>query len=120
MSQSHGLLQLFINNSKNSQQIWGLKDPSSDDWVVCDSLEFDQTDVMPLWSSLAVATAYCADEWSTYKPEAISIDDYLEFWVEDLNEDGVLLGLDWQAQEESSNEIDPIELAKAFADHESI
>jgi hypothetical protein len=119
MSQSQPLLQLFISNIKGSKKFWGLKDPASDDWVVCDSLEFDDTDVMPIWSEQASATAYCADEWATYQPMAISIDDYLEFWVEDLNEDGVLLGLDWKAKAESSVEIDPINVAKAFVDYQS-
>jgi hypothetical protein len=120
MSEVPAQLQVFINNTKLSQQIWGLKDPASDDWVVCDSLDFDETDVMPLWSEQTAAAAYCAEEWATYKPVAISVDDYLEFWVEDLNDDGVLLGLDWLAEEEAGIEVDPIDVAKAFADYESL
>ncbi|MFT4927957.1 MAG: hypothetical protein ACI8WB_004072, partial [Phenylobacterium sp.] len=95
---------------------WALQDPSSQDWVVCDSLEFEKTDVMPLWSNESGAKAYCEDEWQGYQAVTISIDDYLEFWVDELNNDGVLVGLDWTLLDESSVEVDPIVVAKELAD----
>ncbi len=112
-------LQTFIDNSKTEQVIWALQDPATEDWVVCDSLEFEETDVMPLWSLQSAAKAYCEDEWKDYQAVAISIDDFLEFWVHDLNKDGLLVGLEWLADEDNSVEMDPIELAKALADYES-
>lgn len=120
MSDVSAQLQSFINNIKETQIIWGLKDPATDDWVVCDSLEFDETDVMPMWTDKTQAKAYCLDEWSEYQPVSISVDDYLEFWVSDLNYDGVMVGLNWQPEEEEGIEIDPIDVAKALADYESL
>lgn len=117
-AQPEQLLQAFIDNSRGSQVLWALQDPASEDWVVCDSLDFEQTDVMPFWSSEAAAKAYCGDEWQEYQAVTISIGDYLEFWVNNLNDDGVLVGLDWQADEETSVEVDPIVLAKGLADYE--
>jgi hypothetical protein len=113
-------LQLFIDNSKKSQIIWGLQDSKTSDWVVCDSAEFDDTDVMPLWSDESAAKAYCTDEWTGYQAVSISVDDYLEHWVSDLNDDGVLLGLNWRVEDETVVETDPIDLAKAFAEYESL
>jgi hypothetical protein len=113
-------LQTFVDKSKASQTFWGLQDPTSDDWVVCDSLEFEETDVMPLWTDSKGATNYCSEDWSDYVPVAITVEDFLEYWAADLNYDGVLLGLDWLAEDENSIEIDPIEVAKAFANHESM
>lgn len=119
-SQAEQQLQVFVDNSKASQTIWALQDPQTDDWVVCDSVEYSDTDVMPLWSNEAGANAYCTQEWQGYKAVAITVDDYLEHWVSDLNYDGVLVGLDWQVEQDFSVESDPIEVAKAFADYESL
>ncbi len=119
MSDTSLQLQTFINNIKETQTIWALLCPKTEDWVVCDSVVYDETEVMPLWTSKALAEAYCIDEWADYQAEAISVDEFLEFWVQDLNYDGVTVGLDWQGTESDENEFDPIDVAKAFADHES-
>lgn len=118
MTHSDAQLQTFIDKVTVSQKLWALQDPTSGDWVVCDSLDFDNTDAMPLFSSAAAATAYCEDEWDQYKAVTISVDDYLEHWVNNLNDDGVLVGLDWLADEQSSVEIDPIVVAKGLAEIE--
>ena len=113
-------IQAFIDNTKSTQVMWALKDPQTDDWVVCDSVQYTDTDVMPLWADEKQAKNYCSDEWAGYQAVKSSVDDYLEFWVSDLNYDGVLLGLDWLVEQDNSIEVDPIEVAKAFADHESL
>lgn len=112
-------LQAFINNIKETQTIWALQDPKSDEWVVCDSAVFDETEVMPLWTSKALAQDYCVDEWADYRAQTISVDDFLEFWVSDLNYDGVTVGLDWQGNDEDNIEFDPIDVAKALAEYEA-
>lgn len=120
MSDSAEQLNDFVNNIKESQTIWALKDPQSEDWVVCDSVVFDDTEVMPLWTDKSLAKDYCIDEWEGYSVAPISVDDFLEFWVSDLNYDGVMVGLDWQGDEENDSvEFDPIDVAKALADYES-
>ncbi|MDO6618843.1 MULTISPECIES: DUF2750 domain-containing protein [unclassified Shewanella] len=108
----------FIENVKKHQVLWGLADETGEGWVVCDSSEFEQTDVMPLWSTQAAAASHCTEEWADYVAVEISVNDFLEFWVGDLNEDGVLIGLDWVANEECL-EVDPIELAKELVDIEA-
>ena len=121
-------LKTFVDTCKLSQQIWALQDPATNDYVICDSSDFEQTDVMPLWSEKSMAEAYCTDEWAGYVACSISVDDYLEQWVTDLNYDGVLIGLNCDVEQEASGEaddvqtasveIDPIDVAKAFADCE--
>lgn len=120
ISQTTAQLQSFVDISKSTQVIWALQDSQTQDWVVCDSAEYSDTDVMPLWSSEADAMAYCTDEWAGYQAVAISVEDYLEHWVSDLNYDGILLGINWQVDDSFCVEVDPIDVAKAFADHESI
>ncbi len=111
-------LSQFIDNVKEHQQVWGLQDDSGEGWVVCDSSEYEDTDVMPLWSDQALAQSHCTEEWVNFAPVAISLEELLEFWIEDLNEDGVLIGIDWRAEQECP-EVEPVELAKFLVDVEA-
>lgn len=107
----------FINNIKEHQVLWGLQDETGEGWVVCDSAEFEETDVMPLWSSEAAAKSHCTEEWADYQAVTIPLTEFLEFWVGDLNDDGVLIGIDWEAEQECL-EMDPIVVAKELVDIE--
>ncbi|MPY26244.1 DUF2750 domain-containing protein [Shewanella psychropiezotolerans] len=113
MSEITTELASFIENVKQHQVVWGLQDETGEGWVVCDSSEYEHTDVMPLWSSEANAKVHCSEEWSDYQPVSITLVEFLEFWVSDLNDDGVLVGTDWLADQECL-ETDPIELAKSL------
>lgn len=93
-------LSAFINQVKDSQILWALQDKASEDWVVLDSVNFENTEVMPLWSTEELAKQHCIEEWAGYIPAAISVADWMEFWVEDLLEDGVIIGLNWQENED--------------------
>ncbi|WP_394130031.1 DUF2750 domain-containing protein [Shewanella maritima] len=117
MTQSSTITENFVTNIKENQILWGLQDESGEGWVVCDSAQFEETDVMPLWSTQAAAKSHCSDEWADYHVTAITLADFLEFWVGDLNEDGVLVGIDWEAEEECL-ELEPVEIAKELVDVE--
>ncbi|WP_417762816.1 DUF2750 domain-containing protein [Shewanella sp.] len=118
MSEISAVLAGFIKNAQEYQTLWALQDEAGEGWVVCDSTMYEDTDVMPLWSSQELAAAQCNDEWQEFTPTPISIEEFLEFWVEDLNEDGVTIGIDWQG-DENCEELEPIEFAKALADIEA-
>ncbi|MGL4474628.1 MAG: DUF2750 domain-containing protein [Shewanella sp.] len=117
MSELDPLLSSFIDNVKQHQLLWGLQDETGEGWVVCDSADFEDTDAMPLWSTEALASANCTDDWADYKAVAIPLSEYLEFWVSDLNDDGVVIGIDWQ-NDQDCVEVDPIVLAKHLVDVE--
>lgn len=72
---------------------------------------------MPLWSEKALASGHCTDEWANYIAVEITLEDFLEEWVSDLNDDGVLIGIDWVADEDCQ-EMDPIILATSLVDIE--
>jgi hypothetical protein len=86
----------FMAQVKATQTLWALQDQASEDWVVLDSINFENADVMPVWSSIELAKSHCVDEWQDYVPMAITLADWLEFWVEDLAEDKVLIGVEWR------------------------
>lgn len=95
MSDINSALEAFAQAIKSNQSLWALQDTASEDWVVLDSVNFENGESMPLWSSEALAKAHCIDEWQAYSPAEISLAEWLEFWVEDLNEDGIIIGVDW-------------------------
>jgi hypothetical protein len=112
-------LSTFINQVRDTQMLWALQDKTSEDWVVLDSINFEKTEVMPLWSSEDSAKKHCVEEWADYVPAAISVADWMEFWVEDLLEDGVIIGLDWQEQGDCF-ELELPEFTQALAEIETL
>ncbi|AGH43310.1 DUF2750 domain-containing protein [Paraglaciecola psychrophila] len=86
----------FMAQVQATQTLWALQDQASEGWVVLDSINFENADVMPVWSSIELAKSHCVDEWKDYVPMSISLADWLEFWVEDLAEDNVLIGVEWR------------------------
>ena len=100
MTDSNSTISQFINAVKPTQTIWGLQDKSTQDWVIVDSINFEKTDVMPLWSSQELAQQHCNGEWQDFSPAQISFNDWFEFWQKDLNEDGVMIGVNWHEEQD--------------------
>lgn len=100
MSENTPALVQFQEDVKTSQLLWGLQDKVSNDWVVMDSLNFEDTEVMPLWSTEALAAVHCIEEWEDYTPASITLADWFELWLEDLVQDDVIVGLNWVGDED--------------------
>lgn len=100
MNDNKSTLNAFMTKVKPTQKLWALQDKESEDWVVLDSIAFENTEVMPLWSSIELAQEHCIEEWADYVPSEISLSDWFEFWIEDLNQDAVIIGVDWQGNDE--------------------
>lgn len=119
MTDKSNTLNNFLAEIKPSQMIWALQDKVSEDWVVLDSIAFENTEVMPLWSSAELAQQHCIEEWADYIPCEISLSDWLEFWIEDLSQDGVIIGVNWQEDKEYL-EIELADFSQAIATVESL
>jgi hypothetical protein len=113
MTANNQILTGFIADVTPTQSFWALQDKESEDWVVLDSLNFDETEVMPLWSTPELALTHCTEEWSEYVPAEITLADWLEFWVKDLIEDDVIIGINWNG-EDSDVEIDLPDFTEAL------
>ncbi|MFQ6370598.1 DUF2750 domain-containing protein [Shewanella sp. YIC-542] len=118
MSEVSPVVQRFIANISETAQLWGLQDPTNEEWLVCDSSEYEDADVMPLWSEAELAKSHCNEEWAGFVPTTISMDEFLEYWVEDLNQDDVLVGIDWR-DEDDCTELEAFELGQLLADVEA-
>lgn len=104
--------QRFIEHIQESGKLWGLKSPSG--WVVVESTEFEDTEVMPFWSEESYAKVHCEGEWQDFAPVAIDIEEFVADWLPGMDEDGTLVGPNWNADLEGL-EIEPVEIAKQLA-----
>jgi hypothetical protein len=112
-------LTAFLTQVKDTQAMWALQDKTSEDWVVLDSINFENTEVMPLWSSQALAKSHCVEEWADYVPAEITVADWMEYWVEELLADGVIIGINWQ-EEGQCLELELPEFTQALAAVETL
>lgn len=111
--------QEFFAEIQATQMLWALQDKENEGWVVVDSANFENAETMPLWSTESMAQKSCTDDWAEYKPTQISVADWLEFWFEDLSEDNMIIGLDWQEDQECV-ELELGDFTKEIADIEKL
>lgn len=115
----NAIFEKFLTTVKPTQLLWALKDPTSDNWVILDSLNYEDSEVMPLWSTKSNADVHRTDGWEDYECASITIADWLEFWVEDLINDNVIIGIDWLGKE-TDLEMDLQDFTHGIATLESI
>ena len=97
----------FIEHIQESGQVWSLS--SDDGWVVVDSTEYEDSEVMPFWSDESYAVQHCVDQWAHFKPTAITLDDFVDDWLTGMAEEGVLVGPNWNGELEGL-ELEPDEI----------
>ena len=115
MSDNQQALVNFAEAIRKEQKMWALTAGNDEDWVVVDSQDDPNNEVFLVWDTQEAAQAACTEEWDIYTPSAIPVQEYLDFWVEELGADGVLLGLNWQDDQENI-EVAMIDLAKVLLD----
>lgn len=104
---------LFIEEIKFNGELWSLE--SDEGWVVVDSQEFADAEVMPFWSDKEDALAHCIDEWADYQVGLVNIEDFVQDWLPELDKDGVLIGPNWTVNLEGL-ELEAVQVAEAIAE----
>ncbi|MDA9556069.1 DUF2750 domain-containing protein [Vibrio sp.] len=104
-------LDLFVQETQETKLVWSLR--NEDGWLACDSTEFENSEVMPFWSSKEDAQSHNVEEWSDFEVLEIPLDIFVEDWLVTLDEDGVLIGTNWNSQLEGK-EMEPKDLAKLY------
>ncbi|TXY44821.1 DUF2750 domain-containing protein [Vibrio mimicus] len=104
-------LALFIQETQENQLVWGLR--NEEGWLSCESTEFEESEVMPFWSSKEDAQIHNVEEWADFEVVEIPLDVFVEDWLITLDEDGVLVGPNWNASLEGK-ELEPSQLAKLY------
>ncbi len=100
----------FITRAKACGQIWGLR--SEDGWAYCSSND-SEADVLLFWSDEAYARRHVVAEWASYVPTPIELDTFIDGWLRGMHEDGVLAGVNFNA-DLAGLELAPAELALAL------
>ncbi len=105
-------LSAFASELASKAEVWGLMDGNG--WALCPSIEFEETEVLPFFSSKEAAALLCSGEWEIYRPESISLESFLDEWLPGIHEDSAMVGLNWNADLEGA-EVEPADLAAAIA-----
>lgn len=105
----------FIERVRETGEVWGLL--SEDGWAYCESSEYEDTDVVIFWSDRAEAQLHAKAEWSGHKPTLISLDDFLDKWLYGMDDDGSMVGPNWDA-DLNGVEVEPREIAEQLTEEE--
>jgi len=97
----------FVDEANELDIVWNLK--SSEGFAICESNEFDDAQVMPFWSLEKDAKAACNDGWEDYQPNPVRFDDFVDAWLHGMDEDGLYVGINWNADLDGV-EIEPVVL----------
>lgn len=87
----------FIESVLISGVVWGLKE-ADDSFFVCESNEYEDTYVMAFWSERAYAKRCAVGKISHFEPSSIPLDIFMNNFLLGLNEDGLLVGLNWNSK----------------------
>jgi Protein of unknown function (DUF2750) len=87
----------FIQEVLESDEVYGLCSPD-EEWAVSPSQDDEELDVLLVWSDKASAARHQKGEWEGYKPTAIPLEEFVDFWLNGMHEDGVLVGPNWDAE----------------------
>ncbi|WP_422659880.1 DUF2750 domain-containing protein [Paenibacillus sp. EC2-1] len=99
----------FISRISQNKMVWGLK--SEHGWCVCESNEYEDTEVMLFWSDEAYARQCAIEEWSHYIPAPITLEEFKYSWLYGMNEESLLVGVNWNVKL-IGLEIEPYDLLK--------
>jgi len=98
----------FVARIVEANAVWGLT--KDETWATSSSAEFEDTEVILFWSEQKGAADCAEDEWATYKPESITLVEFLENWCVGMYGDQLLLGADWDT-DLSGKEAEPLVVA---------
>ena len=104
----------FIAAVQQFAEVWGLHSEKDGGWAICPSAEYEDTDVLPFWSSAELAQKLCTDEWKIYQPSSIPLEEFVNDWLPGMHEDDALVGPDWTVELDGL-ELEPADVAAELA-----
>ena len=109
----------FIRSIIGSQTLYTLVSDEGD-IAECPSTEYEEDDGEPVpvfcvWHDRAQAEACKVEAWADYQLEALPLDFFLHEWLVSMDQDAVLLGVDFDS-ELYGLEIEPVEVLADLLD----
>jgi hypothetical protein len=102
----------FIDRSLAGGKVFGLQDKDGG-WAVCPSQQYENSEVIVVWSDRAYAARHVKEEWANYSVSEIDLDEFIGAWLRGMHQDRSLVGPNWDANL-CGLEVEPIEVAKAL------
>jgi len=107
-------LERFVLQCGEAERVWGLQDRDGS-WAICESQAESSLDVVLVWSDEKLARALAVDDWASFKPVAIDLQEFVDQWLRGMHYEGGLVGVNWDA-DLNGPEVKPAELAKRFVE----
>ena len=102
----------FAKSVISNNLIWGLA--SSKGFIKANSVEYEDTQVIPFWSNEDDAALAINKGWENYKPASMPVSEFLENWLVGMYNEGMLVGINW-SNNSPKVELEPLELALEIA-----
>jgi hypothetical protein len=97
-------LTSFVAEAVERGAVWALQNEEGYAW--CESEEEDGANALIFWSSPEAAIAVQQSEFTEYAPEELPLSQFLFGWLPGMNDDEVLVGVNWTPQLEGL-EVEP-------------
>lgn len=78
----------FIRKVVDFEELWGLSD---DGWALLG--DNDGNRIFALWPEKEFAVLCSVDQWKDYKPEVITLDNFIEKWIPGMTNDKTLVNV---------------------------
>ncbi|WNR46870.1 DUF2750 domain-containing protein [Paenibacillus roseipurpureus] len=92
--------EYFIKKVADSEEVWGLYD---DGWAM--SSDENGSLLIPFWPKKEFAD-YCAyEDWSNYKAQGISLNEFINDWLPNMSEDQRKPSIFWNRDDSAVLEI---------------
>ncbi|MFC5530758.1 DUF2750 domain-containing protein [Cohnella yongneupensis] len=115
MSQSAAQWSAFVYESIKNRIVWTIYDSGG---IPC-PINFDGKRAMPFWSSINRVEKIInnIDTYKGFKPREINLEDFIEKWLEGLQKDNLLVGVNWTGSRAIGFDLEP-EKVKARLNYE--
>lgn len=113
MSVSAAQTVAFCEEVVKSSQVWGVRDSGG----IPAPFNGDGVRSMPFWSLRSRAEKVIADvpAYRDFEPMAIPLDAWLTRWIDGLERDRILVGLNWTGAQASGFDFRPAEVRTRLA-----
>lgn len=87
---SYERYEYFIKNSVYFGEIWALY---NEGWAI---IEDDKgNEILPLWPNVEFAKMFIKSEWIGYTPIAINLNEFINEWIDDMEDDKLKASIFW-------------------------
>lgn len=99
----------FVLKVARSGQLWALKDDDGLLFLTADEGEY----CLPVWPHEDYAALWATGDFAGYKPQAITLDIWMEKWIDGLTQDNISIAV-FPIHEQENLIVDAVELADSL------